>query len=79
MDWETVTLDDGRQSHKAETAKGLRLRIYDWKNGRVDWFIYDATGNNQLAEGSPGDPDQAKRKVERALEKLNVKDRAPHT
>jgi len=72
-------LEDGRQRYNARSETGLRLHIYDWANGRVDWSIDDATGNIELADGHAASVDQAKGEVERALEELSGKHRPAHT
>ena len=58
MNWEIVTLEDGRQRYHA-LLNERRLNLYDWKSGRVDWVVYDSTGEEVIAEGRCGSIEEA--------------------
>lgn len=70
MDWEIETLDDGRHRYSTETTSGHSARVYEWQDGCISWHVFDPSGEEELAEGRSKDTEQAKRAVERAINKL---------
>jgi len=65
MDWTTVTLEDGRQRHNAQTPT-RRLTVYDSLGGICKWYVYDETGNVEIAHGKSASADEAKAAAEQA-------------
>lgn len=50
MDWKTVTFEDNKQAFHAKTDKRI-LSIHCSRNGKIQWWVYDETGDNLLASG----------------------------
>ena len=70
IQWITETLEDGRQFHRA-IYRSKELKVFDWKDGRITWFIFDANdGNNRLARGKSATADEAMASAKQAAERL---------
>jgi hypothetical protein len=67
MNWEIVTLEDGRQWYHT-LLNERRLSLYDWKSDSVDWVVYDSTGEEVISEGGCGSTEEAMSLAEEAAQ-----------